>query len=281
MEDNVSNLVDDVKRFLKFQSELSGGLLYLTTPSNKKNNQPEETQTEEKQTLQENKNMHNLETTTKLTTGRTSPVSQTLFAVQEEWMDASSLDTLHERICTCMKCPLGKTRTKFVFGVGNPNADIMLIGEAPGADEDRQGEPFVGRAGQLLNKILEAVGLKREEVYICNILKCRPPGNRDPQPLEVEQCEPYLHKQIELVKPRVILALGRIAGQTLLRTGDPLGSLRSQIHNYLGIPMIIVYHPAALLRNPNFKKTMWEDMKAFRNYYDDLLNHKNSKTLRM
>lgn len=169
-----------------------------------------------------------------------------------------------------MKCPLGKTRTKFVFGVGNPDADIMLIGEAPGADEDRQGEPFVGRAGQLLNKILEAVGLTREEVYICNILKCRPPGNRDPQPPEVEQCEPYLHKQIDLVKPRIILALGRIAGQTLLRTGDPLGSLRSQVHDYLGIPMIIVYHPAALLRNPNFKKTMWEDMKAFKHYYDNL-----------
>ncbi len=272
MDDKVSNLVDDVKRFLKFQSELSGGLLYLNTQNEKKQENTTNIQPEDKPTKQESENTAGYETTTKLTTGRTSPVTQSLFAVHEDWMSADTVDFLNEQICTCMKCPLGKTRTKFVFGVGNPNADIMLIGEAPGADEDRQGEPFVGRAGQLLNKILEAVGLQREEVYICNILKCRPPNNRDPQPMEVEQCEPYLHKQIELIKPKIILALGRIAGQTLLRTGDPLGSLRSQIHDYLGIPMIIVYHPAALLRNPNFKKTMWEDMKAFRNYYGSLIH---------
>ena len=274
MSDSVSNLVDDVKRFLKFQSELSGGSLYLHDRAEQaESGEPQQVQpqTREKPTVQQKAVADKLETTTKLTPGRKSPVTQSLFAVREEWMNADSLDAMNEQICHCMKCPLGKTRTKFVFGVGNPDADIMLIGEAPGADEDRQGEPFVGRAGQLLNKILEAVGLKREEVYICNILKCRPPGNRDPQPPEVEQCEPYLHKQIDLVKPRIILALGRIAGQTLLRTGDPLGSLRSQVHDYLGIPMIIVYHPAALLRNPNFKKTMWEDMKAFKTYYDNLL----------
>lgn len=272
MADNVSDFIDEVKRFLKFQSELSGGSLYLNSELKKMNDRTVQKPVQEKQTERERENTTGLETTTKLTTGRQSPVTQSLFAVGEEWMNSESLDFLNELICTCMKCPLGKTRTKFVFGVGNPDADVMLIGEAPGADEDRKGEPFVGRAGQLLNKILEAVGLKREEVYICNILKCRPPGNRDPQPLEVEQCEPYLHKQIELVKPKVILALGRIAAQTLLRTGDPLGSLRSQVHDYLGIPMIVVYHPAALLRNPNFKKTMWEDMKAFRNYYDELKN---------
>lgn len=272
MNDNISHLVDDVKRFLKFQSELSRGPLYLSTPSEPDIDRAVQSQQKEEQTAQINEKKNGFETTTKLTPGRTSPVTKTLFATQEKWMEASSLDSLNEQICTCMKCPLGKTRTKFVFGVGNPNADVMLIGEAPGADEDRQGEPFVGRAGQLLNKILEAVNLKREEVYICNILKCRPPGNRDPQPLEVEQCEPYLHKQIELVKPKIIVALGRIAGQTLLRTGDALGSLRSQVHDYLGVPMIIVYHPAALLRNPNFKKVMWEDMKAFRNYYDEIMN---------
>lgn len=270
---NVSDFIDEVKRFLKFQSELSGGSLYLNSGLKTQNEQTVKHHPQEKQTERQKESTTGFETTTKLSTGRISPVTQSLFAVQEEWMNAETLDSLNEQICTCMKCPLGKTRTKFVFGVGNPDADVMLIGEAPGADEDRQGEPFVGRAGQLLNKILEAVGLQREEVYICNILKCRPPGNRDPQPPEVEQCEPYLHKQIELVKPKIILALGRIAAQTLLRTGDPLGSLRSQIHDYLGVPMIIVYHPAALLRNPNFKKTMWEDIKAFKNYYNKLINH--------
>ncbi len=272
MDNNATNIADDVKRFLKFQSELSGGLLYLNTKSDTKREETTQKLTEEKTTKQQSDTTPKFDTTTTLTNGRISPVTQTLFATQDEWMKAETIDSLNEQICNCMKCPLGKTRTNFVFGVGNPNADVMLIGEAPGADEDRQGEPFVGRAGQLLNKILEAVELKREDVYICNILKCRPPNNRDPQPMEVEQCEPYLHKQIELIKPKIILALGRIAGQTLLRTGDPLGSLRSQIHDYLGIPMIIVYHPAALLRNPNFKKTMWEDVKAFRNYYDNLLN---------
>lgn len=272
MDNNATNIADDVKRFLKFQSELSGGLLYLNTKSDSKREETTQKLPEEKTTKQQSDTTPKFDTTTTLTNGRISPVTQTLFATQDEWMKAGTIDSLNEQICNCMKCPLGKTRTNFVFGVGNPNADVMLIGEAPGADEDRQGEPFVGRAGQLLNKILEAVELKREDVYICNILKCRPPNNRDPQPMEVEQCEPYLHKQIELIKPKIILALGRIAGQTLLRTGDPLGSLRSQIHDYLGIPMIIVYHPAALLRNPNFKKTMWEDVKAFRNYYDNLLN---------
>jgi len=272
MDNNATNIVDDVKRFLKFQSELSGGLLYLNTGADTKREETTQKLPEEKPTKQQSDTTPKFDTTTTLTNGRLSPVTQTLFATQDEWMKAETIDSLNEQICNCMKCPLGNTRTNFVFGVGNPNADVMLIGEAPGADEDRQGEPFVGRAGQLLNKILEAVEFKREDVYICNILKCRPPNNRDPQPMEVEQCEPYLHKQIELIKPKIILALGRIAGQTLLRTGDPLGSLRSQIHDYLGIPMIIVYHPAALLRNPNFKKTMWEDMKAFRNHYDKIVN---------
>jgi uracil-DNA glycosylase len=269
-----NNIVDDVKRFLKFQSELSGGLLYLNSspvpaaPSSSPTDTEQETETQPK-----NRGVNRFETTTILQQGRSSSASESLLRTPEPWMGADSLESLNEQICTCLKCPLGKTRTKFVFGVGNPRADIMLIGEAPGADEDRQGEPFVGRAGQLLNKILEAAGLSRAEVYICNILKCRPPGNRDPLPLEVEQCEPYLHKQIEIVKPKIILGLGRIAAQTLLRTGDPLGSLRGRVHDYLGIPMIIVYHPAALLRNANFKKQMWEDMKAFINYYNELVNN--------
>ncbi len=188
----------------------------------------------------------------------------------EPWVGATSLDELNQMICTCTKCPLSHTRTNFVFGVGNPKAEVVVVGEAPGADEDLQGEPFVGRAGQLLNKILEAINFKREEVYICNILKCRPPNNRDPLPEEVDACEPHLWKQLELIKPKMILCLGRIAGQTLLRTTEPLGSLRGKMHDYRGIPLMVTYHPAALLRNPNWKRPTWEDVQKFRKLYDDL-----------
>ena len=141
----------------------------------------------------------------------------------EPWAGADSVAALNDPICTCMKCALGQTRTKFVFGVGNPKATLMFVGEAPGADEDAQGEPFVGRAGQLLNKILEAIGFRRDEVYICNILKCRPPSNRKPQPEEVERCLPYLRKQIELVQPKLILCLGLTAAENLLGTTESLG----------------------------------------------------------
>lgn len=194
--------------------------------------------------------------------------------VTEAWKTAATIAQLNERICECRKCPLADTRNKFVFGVGNPQADVVLIGEAPGADEDRQGEPFVGRAGKLLNKILEAVDFQREDVFIGNILKCRPPNNRDPLPSEVEQCEPYLHKQLELLQPKVILALGRIAAQTLLRTKDSLTKLRASVHEYQGIPLIVTYHPAALLRNPNWKRPTWEDVQKFRKLYDELTEQK-------
>lgn len=183
------------------------------------------------------------------------------------WLKATSLEELNKSICTCLKCPLGETRTNFVFGVGNPNAEVVFIGEAPGADEDAQGEPFVGRAGQLLNKIIEAVNLKREDVYICNILKCRPPDNRDPLPSEMEACSPYLYKQIELLKPKFIICLGRIAGQWLLKTKESIGTLRGKIHNFNGIKLIVTYHPAALLRNPGWKLPTWEDMKMFKREY--------------
>jgi DNA polymerase len=188
----------------------------------------------------------------------------------EPWVSATSLEDLNSMICTCTKCPLGHTRTNFVFGVGNPQADIMLIGEAPGAEEDAQGEPFVGRAGQLLNKILEAIQLRREEVYICNILKCRPPNNRDPLPEEITACEPHLWKQIELIKPKLILCLGRISAQVLLKTNASLTELRAGVHNYRGIPMMVTYHPAALLRNPHWKRPTWEDVQKFRKLYDEL-----------
>ncbi len=188
----------------------------------------------------------------------------------ETWMSSPSLEELNRAICECLKCPLGQTRIRFVFGTGNPSAGVMFIGEAPGADEDAQGEPFVGRAGQLLNKIIESVGMKREDVYICNIIKCRPPGNRVPLPSESEACTPYLEKQIELVKPRFIICLGRTAGQWLLKSEESLGKLRGVIHTYRGIPMIITYHPAALLRNPGWKRPTWEDMQLFKKAYDEL-----------
>jgi uracil-DNA glycosylase family 4 len=188
----------------------------------------------------------------------------------EPWVESKTLDTLYEEIHECVKCPLGHTRTKFVFGTGSPKARVMFIGEAPGADEDAQGEPFVGRAGQLLNKIIESVEMKREEVYICNIIKCRPPNNRAPLPMEVETCTPYLLKQIELVKPKFIISLGRTAAQWLLQTNDSLGNLRGRAHDYNGIKLIVTYHPAALLRNQAWKKPTWEDMKMFKRMYEEL-----------
>jgi len=167
---------------------------------------------------------------------------------------------LQDTVRTCTKCGLHKTRTQTVFGVGNPAASWMFIGEAPGADEDKQGEPFVGRAGQLLNAMLFAMGLKREEVYIANVLKCRPPGNRDPQPEEVAQCEPYLIRQIEHIRPKLIVALGRHAAHSLLKTEVPLARLRGQRLSYHGIPLVVTYHPAYLLRSPGEKRKAWEDL---------------------
>jgi uracil-DNA glycosylase family 4 len=168
---------------------------------------------------------------------------------------------LEHAVETCTLCPLHQTRTQGVFGVGDRNAQWMVIGEAPGADEDRQGEPFVGRAGQLLNSMLKAIGLKREQVFIANILKSRPPNNRDPRPEEVRACIPYLFRQVELVNPKLILCVGRIAAQTLLETDTPIGKLRGQLHRIAGNrPMIVTYHPAYLLRSPAEKRKSWSDL---------------------
>ncbi len=175
-------------------------------------------------------------------------------------VDSRAWAELETAVRGCTKCSLHATRTQTVFGVGHRQARWMFIGEAPGADEDRQGEPFVGRAGQLLNAILFAIGLKREEVYIANVLKCRPPGNRDPQPEEIGQCEPYLLRQIELIRPRLIVALGRHAAHSLLKTEVPLGKLRGQRLSYHGTPLIVTYHPAYLLRNPADKRKVWDDL---------------------
>jgi len=176
---------------------------------------------------------------------------------------------LRERVAGCMACDLCKTRTQTVFGVGNTRADWLIIGEAPGAEEDRQGEPFVGRAGQLLNAMLLAIGLPRETVFIANILKCRPPGNRDPKPEEVARCLPYLQAQIALLKPKIMLAVGRIAAQNLLATDAPLARLRGKLHHFgeANTPLVITYHPAYLLRTPSDKRKAWEDLKFARATY--------------
>lgn len=166
------------------------------------------------------------------------------------------------QVRACEKCSLCKTRTQTVFGVGNIHAELVFVGEAPGADEDRQGEPFVGKAGQLLTDIIvKGMKLRREDVYICNVLKCRPPNNRNPNPEEMALCEPYLVRQLELIRPRVICALGGIASKCLLQTEESVGRLRGRWHNYQGIPLRVTYHPAYLLRNPSDKKKTWDDIQ--------------------
>ena len=167
----------------------------------------------------------------------------------------------------CKKCNLGSTRNKFVFGSGDPSADILLVGEAPGQEEDLQGEPFVGRAGKLLDKILKAIGYTRDtNIFITNIVKCRPPDNRDPLPSEVEDCSPYLNKQIELIKPKIIVALGKVAGKTFLKKDILLKEMRNKTHYFKSIPLRVTYHPAALLRNPSLKKEAWKDFQYIRDF---------------
>ena len=177
--------------------------------------------------------------------------------------DSDAWERLGAEVKDCVRCGLCKTRTQTVFGVGNRRAELLVVGEAPGADEDRQGEPFVGRAGQLLNSMLRAAGTPRETVYIANLLKCRPPGNRDPAPEEVSACQPYLNRQIELLAPRVMLAVGRIAAQNLLGTDTPIGKLRGIVHHYgpQRTPLIVTYHPAYLLRSPTEKRKSWTDLR--------------------
>ena len=185
-----------------------------------------------------------------------------LFELEEEPEFAEfDIEQLRHEAMGCERCELHQGRNTVVFGTGDENADLMFVGEAPGADEDMQGVPFVGRAGQLLTRIIEAMDLKREDVYIANVIKCRPPGNRNPKPIEIETCEPFLLKQIELIKPKVICALGTFAAQTLLRTNQNISSLRGRFHDYHSCKLMATYHPAYLLRNPHGKRDVWEDMQ--------------------
>ncbi len=188
-------------------------------------------------------------------------VSNSLNLVTEA-SPAETLDSVRADLGDCQRCALGATRTKLVYGVGHPNARMVLVGEAPGRDEDLRGEPFVGEAGRLLDRILQAMGMSRDDVYICNVLKCRPPNNRDPLPEEVTTCEVFLARQIAAVRPEVIVGLGRFAVQSLLKTNVPISRLRGEWQHYQGIPLMPTYHPAYLLRNPEGKRDVWEDMKS-------------------
>lgn len=217
------------------------------------------------------------DTLARLESGRKTVAQGDIFAAPEEAPErltsaqkAEALAELAAEVAPCRGCKLAPTRTQTVFGVGDPDADLVFVGEAPGRDEDRQGEPFVGRAGQLLNEILKAIEFRREDVYICNILKCRPPENRDPERDEVEACEPYLRRQLALIEPKVICCLGRHAAQTLLNTTAALSALRERTHFYQGIPVVVTFHPAALLRNPHWKRPTWDDVRKLRALYDAL-----------
>ncbi len=192
----------------------------------------------------------------------------------------STLEEVARYVSETILVPIDEARLNPVPGAGNPNADLMLIGEAPGADEDRKGEPFVGRAGQLLNQILEAIDFNREDVFIGNILKSRPPNNRDPLPEEIEAHIPILYRQISLIKPRLILCLGRVAAQTLLHNRMPLGKMRGTFQDFCGLQVLVTYHPAALLRNRQWKRPAWEDVQLLRKRYDELIDsaEPNSKT---
>ncbi len=198
---------------------------------------------------------------------------ENLFPVEkEDWEKALTLEQLDSLICNCTECKLHEGRNKFVFGTGNPNADVLVIGEGPGAEEDKQGLPFVGRAGKLLTDVLKAINFSREEVYIANVVKCRPPGNRTPLPDEMDTCLPYLKKQIALIKPKVILCLGLTAARALLKKRDSLTNMRGRVFEFENAKVMVTYHTAALLRNPHWKRPCWEDLQKFRKLYNELID---------
>lgn len=235
---------EEVIRTLKIQSEIFGDDLYVKS----------------------------LKIEKKVKAKEVKPITEDIFVASEEFQKASSLEELNSLICDCQKCSLGATRNKFVFGTGDSKAKVMVIGEGPGADEDAQGEPFVGRAGKLLTEILRAINFTREEVFIANVIKCRPPGNRTPTSEEMDTCIPYLKKQIGLIQPSLILCLGLTAAQGILKKKDSLTNLRGQIFSFENAKVMVTYHPAALLRNPNWKRGCWEDVQKFRKLYDEMFS---------
>jgi DNA polymerase len=193
---------------------------------------------------------------------RESAEPESTAIAEQQSVDAERMGwaELQQCVAECTRCELASSRTNTVFGIGNQSADWMIVGEAPGAEEDRRGEPFVGRAGKMLDEMLRAIGQRRDSVFIANILKCRPPNNRDPQPAEAAECRAYLERQIALVQPRIILAVGKIAAQNLLGSDDPVGRMRGRPHELNGIPLVVTYHPAYLLRSPSQKRKSWSDL---------------------
>lgn len=249
-------MIDLLREALRFEIELGGPLVALPDPS------PPPAPI--------------VPAAARVQTLTTAPVStpdlRALIPPESPVVSIPSLEELERYVAESILIPLDATRLNPVFGVGNPEADFMVIGEAPGADEDEQGEPFVGRAGQLLDKIVQAIGFARSEIYIANILKSRPPNNRNPLAEEIAAHEPILYRQIELIRPKLILCVGRIAATTLLRREDSLKNLRQQFHDFHGIPLAATYHPAALLRNPNWKRPTWEDVQMVRARFDELVS---------
>lgn len=275
------DLIEEVISFIKKERELYGdfSLDYSSKPGNPDPAPPSSAdKTEEVSDIREKQSDQKTEQPMARSPQSDSFDAQEGFFNQDEskevYYKIDKCDSLKELEELCAEADVLRTDlegTQLVFGVGNPDADLMLIGEAPGAEEDKQGEPFVGRAGKLLDKILDAIDLSREDVYIANILKHRPPNNRDPKPEERERSLPFLLRQIDLVNPKLILTLGKVAAQTLLDSNESLKSMRGEFHDFRGkYKLLATYHPAALLRNPNWKRPTWEDMQLLRNRYDEL-----------
>lgn len=251
MSNKEQQLYEEILYFLEYEREVYGAFTF--SESSEKEKYDELNSTESK-VEEESESYHTEETE----------------SLDEKLNSCSSLEELRDLCEQADELKTDLENTNLVFGVGNPNADLMLIGEAPGADEDKQGEPFVGKAGQLLNKILKAINFDREDIYIANILKHRPPGNRNPNPDERLRSLPYLLRQIDLIDPKIILCLGKVAGTTLLKKEDSLGNLRGQFYPFRGAELTVTYHPAALLRNPEWKRPVWEDVQKVRERYDEL-----------
>ncbi len=251
MDTDLKEIVDELKRYMEFQQSMG----VKTVPAQKIATLQSAPTVSEKTGPR-----------TEAMAKKTNRADEDIITIEEPvnlfGAEIMTLEEIKEEIGDCTRCKLHEGRTNLVFGDGNPRARLIFVGEGPGRDEDMQGKPFVGRSGKLLTKIIEAMGLKREDVYICNVVKCRPPVNRTLEPGEMSTCEQFLFKQIRFIKPEVIVCLGATAAKSILRTKDSLGSLRGKFHMYSGTKLMVTYHPAALLRNPHFKKPAWEDMQV-------------------
>ncbi len=244
---------------LQYLSDLGWSELYLSPQASPQGSAPQAPASPSEKAFSKEK-----------TASKGKEFSPIVFAPRDPSDSLAALQALAETASTCRRCGLCETRSRVVFASGDPRARLMLVGEAPGAEEDKQGLPFVGRAGELLNKIVAAIGLRRDQVYVANVIKCRPPGNRDPKPEEVAACRSYIETQIDLVKPDLLVALGRVPAQTLLGNDSSLARLRGDWHEVRGIPLRVTYHPAALLRNAAYKRPTWEDMQLVRDRLQEL-----------